>query len=123
MDTVTDLVDRYISIWNETDTERRRALIARTWTADATYLDPLMCAEGRDAIDSMIQGVQTQFPTFRFRRVSGVDTHNDRVRFSWELGPEGGAALAGGIDVGIIVGDHLQSITGFLDFAPKSEVR
>jgi SnoaL-like domain len=115
----TDLVDRYIAIWNETDDERRRTLIARTWTEDSTYLDPLMGGEGRSGIDAMIRGVQAQFPGLLFRRTSEVDAHNDRVRFAWELGPEGGPALAGGVDFGVIVDDRLQTITGFLDFAPK----
>jgi hypothetical protein len=119
MSNFTDLVDRYIAIWNETDDERRRNLIARTWTEDSTYLDPLMLGEGRSGIDAMIRGVQAQFPGLLFRRTSDVDAHNDRVRFAWELGPEGGPALAGGVDFGVVVGDRLQTITGFLDFAPK----
>ena len=119
MSNFTDLIDRYIAIWNETDAKRRRDLIARTWTEDSTYLDPLMRGEGHGGIDSMIQGVQAQFPGLLFRRTSEVDAHNDRVRFTWELGPEGGPALAGGVDFGLITGGRLQAITGFLDFAPK----
>jgi len=119
MSNFTDLVDRYIAIWNETDDKRRRDLIARTWTEDSTYLDPMVRGEGRGGIDAMIRGVQAQFPGLLFRRTSDVDAHNDRVRFAWELGPEGGPALAGGVDFGVIVGDRLQTITGFLDFAPK----
>jgi hypothetical protein len=119
MSNFTDLVDRYIAIWNETDDERRHNLIARTWTEDSTYLDPLMRGEGRSGIDAMIRGVQAQFPGLLFRRTSDVDAHNDHVRFAWELGPEGGPALAGGVDFGVIIGGRLQTITGFLDFAPK----
>ena len=119
MSNFTDLVDRYIAIWNETDDERRRDLIARTWTEDSTYLDPMVRGEGRGGIDAMIRGVQAQFPGLLFRRTSEVDAHNDRVRFAWELGPQGGPALAGGVNFGVIVGHRLQAITGFLDFAPK----
>ena len=119
MSNFTDLVDRYIAIWNETDDKRRRDLIARTWTEDSTYLDPMVRGEGRGGIDAMIRGVQAQFPGLLFSRTSDVDAHNGRVRFAWELGPEGGPALAGGVDFGVIVGDRLQMITGFLDFAPK----
>src|SRR5262245_56419019 len=119
MSNFTDLVDRYIAIWNETGDERRRNLIARTWTEDSTYLDPLMRGESRSGIDAMIRGVQAQFPGLLFRRTSDVDAHNDRVRFAWVLGPEDGPALAGGVDFGVIAGDRLQAITGFLDFAPK----
>jgi len=98
--------------------ERTPCSVAR-WTENSTYLDPLMSGEGRGGIDAMIQGVQAQFPGLLFRRTSDVDAHNDRVRFAWELGPEGGAALAGGVDFGVIAGDRLQAITGFFDFAPK----
>lgn len=115
----TDLVDRYFAAWNETDAARRRDLIARTWTEDAAYVDPLAQGNGRDGIDAMIAAVQTQFPGLRFRRTGDVDTHNDRVRFAWELGPAGGDPLAGGVDFGVIADGRLQSITGFLDFAPQ----
>jgi hypothetical protein len=119
MSNFIDLIDRYIATWNETDAQRRRDLIVRTWTEDSTYLDPIMRAEGHTGIDAMIQGVHAQFPGFRFRRTSGVDAHNDRVRFAWDLGPEGGPAVAGGVDFGVISGGQLKAITGFLDFAPK----
>ena len=121
---MTDLehvVDRYFAMWNELDPARRRALIARTWTEDGSYVDPLMAGEGHDGLDAMVQGVQTQYPGFHFRRTGGLDAHHDRVRFSWEVGPEGGAALAGGVDFAIVAGDRLRAITGFLDFRAKPE--
>src|SRR5688500_5020043 len=74
---VEQVVDQYIAAWNETDPEARRELIARTWTEDGTYLDPLMNGEGHDGIDAMIGGVQTQFPGYRFRRSGELDAHND----------------------------------------------
>jgi len=119
----TELIDRYIAMWNETDAPRRRALIARTWTAQASYLDPLMQGEGHAGIDAMVQAVQAAYPGNRFRRTSEVDLHYGRVRFAWTLGPEGGPALAQGIDFGVLEesgtagaeGALLSSITGFLD--------
>lgn len=120
METVTELIHRYIATWNEVDGERRRELIAQTWTEDAFYIDPMMRGEGRDGIDAMISGVQTQFPGFTLRLVGNVDAHNDWVRFTWELGPEGVDALVGGVDFGVLAGGRIQSITGFLDFAPQA---
>lgn len=116
---VEQIVDRYIAAWNETDPERRRELIARTWTAEGRYLDPLMAGDGHDGIDAMIAGVQSQFPGYRFRRTGDIDAHHDRIRFAWQLGPEGGLPLAGGLDVGVIADGRLAAITGFLDFAPS----
>ncbi len=60
MSDVTAIVDGYIAMWNETDPERRRALVAQTCVEDATYLGPLMDGEGQDGIDAMIAGAQQQ---------------------------------------------------------------
>ena len=115
---LAEVVDRYIETWNETDPARRRALIERAWTEDGTYLDPLMAGEGFAGIDAMIQGFQDRFPGLRCRRSGEIDAHHDRVRFGWAFAPEGGPAVAGGLDVGVVAGDRLRSIVGFVDFAP-----
>ena len=115
---VEQVIDRYIATWNETDPATRRELIARAWTEDGSYLDPLMCGKGLDGIDAMIGGVQTQFPGYRLRRTGELDAHNNVVRFSWKLGPEDGPAVDGSVDFGVVSDGRLRSITGFLDFAP-----
>jgi hypothetical protein len=113
---ITTLIDGYISTWNETDPERRRELVGRTFTDDARYVDPLVQGEGADGIDAMIAGVQERFPGYRFELASGPDAHHDRVRFSWHLVADGGAPLAIGIDFAELGPDgRLQSVTGFLE--------
>jgi SnoaL-like protein len=115
----TDLVDRYIAIWNETDAGCRRALIDETWTPDAVFVDPIMRGDGRDGIDAMIAAVQERFPDHRFRRTSAVDAHNGRIRFRWELGPDAGPVLVAGTDFGEIDATGLLAgIIGFFDQAP-----
>ena len=119
MSSMTDLVDRYIAIWNETDAPRRRALIARTWTDDALYVDPQMRGDGPAGIDAMIAGVQQRFPGLKIRLAGKVDAHNDRLRFGWELGPDSGPAMVAGVDFAVVASDHrLQSVTGFIDRMP-----
>jgi len=53
------------------------------------FENPVDCI---DAIDAMIQAAQKQFPGYRLRLVSGIESHNSYVRFSWSAGgtPEGG---------------------------------
>ncbi len=114
----TDLIDRYIAAWNETDAARRRDLIARTWTEGASYVDPMMNSEGHAGIDAMIAGVQAKFPGYRFSLAGKVDAYQDRVRFSWALAPEGGPALVKGTDFAVVAGDRLREVTGFLDQVP-----
>jgi hypothetical protein len=114
---IEQLVDQYLAVWNETDPDARRALIARTWAEDGTYLDPLLDGKGHAGIDAEIGGAQSQFPGLRFRRTSDVDAHHDVVRFSWALGPEESPTLAG-VDFGVVADGRFQSITGFFDFMP-----
>ncbi len=120
MSSHTDLIDRYIAAWNETDAGRRRDLIAETWTENATYLDPMMKSEGHAGIDAMIAGVQAKFPGHRFSLSGKVDAYQDRVRFSWALAPDGGPALVKGTDFAVVAGNRLQAVTGFLDQVPAA---
>ena len=115
MNTLTDLIDRYIATWNETDVGRRRDLIAQTWSEGASYLDPMLQGEGRDGINAMIAAVQERYPGHRFRRTGEVESHHDRVRFTWDLSPEEGEAVVKGTDFGVVADDRLQAITGFFD--------
>jgi len=116
MENLNELIDRYIAMWNETDESRRRALIARIWTEDASYLDPVMQGNGQAEIDAMVRGVHERFPGHRFRRTSDPDAHHDRVRFSWKLAPEGSAAVVSGTDFAVVAADQrLQTVTGFFD--------
>jgi hypothetical protein len=116
-----NIAERYIAMWNETDAERRRDIIARLWADNGRYVDPLMRGDGPSGIDAMVQGVQQRFPGFRFTLVGKVDGHNDRLRFGWELGDGINPAPVAGIDVGVVAPDgRLQSITGFIDRMPAA---
>jgi ketosteroid isomerase-like protein len=119
MNDLISLIDSYIDIWNEPDTSYRRALIARVWTEDARYVDPLMQGDGHEGIDAMVQAVQERFPRHRFRRIGNVDAFQDRVRFAWSLAPldpaAPGSMRAQGSDFGVLRDGRLQRVTGFLD--------
>lgn len=47
----------YIDLWNERAQHRRSELLNENWTADASYVDPLMKGDGRDGIDALIAGL------------------------------------------------------------------
>ena len=121
MSTVNETIIGYIAAWNETDARRRRDLVARTWTEEGSYLDPLVHGDGHDEISSMMAAVQQRFPGYRFRLAGGIDAHNGRVRFRWEAGGEAGSPLYfAGTDFATLAGDgRFVSVTGFLDAAPS----
>jgi hypothetical protein len=118
MTDVATVVERYIDMWNETDPDRRREIIAQAWTDDASYLDPHMAGDGPEGIDAMVAAVQERFPGHRFRLAAGPDTHHDRVRFGWTLHATDEQAIAAGTDFDNLAGDgRLREVTGFLEAA------
>jgi hypothetical protein len=121
MSDVTTIVDTYLAMWNETDPKRRAQLIERAWTDDGRYSDPMLEAEGPAAIGAMVAGVQAKFPGHRFRRLSGVDTHHDQLRFAWDLVTAEGGVVVAGIDVGTLGADgRLRRVTGFFGEVPAA---
>jgi len=117
---MNDVITRYLECWNETEPAARRKLIDETWAADASYVDPLGEAHGRDAIDATIGAVQQQFPGFVFTLAGPVDAHHRQARFNWGLGPAGTEPLVVGFDVVVTDDeDKLVSVLGFLDKVPS----
>jgi hypothetical protein len=122
MATPSELVARYLAIWNEQDAEKRAALAEQTWVEDPTYIDPLVKASTREEILAFVAGVQAQFPGFEFRPVGTQEVHNDRIRFSWEMvSIADGSSPIAGTDFGYLsVDGRFAEVTGFLDRAPAA---
>lgn len=118
MDT-TSIVDRYFAIWNETGAARRRDLIAETWSEDCRYIDPVASVETPDGVEALVGGFQAQFPGLTFVRTGEVETHHDRLRFTWDLMHTDGVRIAAGTDIAVVdADDRLREVTGFFDQAP-----
>ena len=120
MTDAASIATRYIALWNETDPDRRKALLADLWAEAGTYRDPLMQGEGHDQIDALIAGVQGQFPDFRFTLMGQPDGYGDQVRFSWQLGPAGSDGPIKGTDFATLENGRLTSVVGFLDQVPAA---
>ena len=61
-------------------------MIAKTWTEASSYVAADRRAVGHDWIDAMIEKAQEKFPGYRCHWVSGIEAHNDYVRFSYAAG-------------------------------------
>jgi hypothetical protein len=117
----TSLAERYIAAWNETDPAARRRAVAGVFAEDARYVDPLVEAEGRDAVAATIAAVQQQFPGFVFTPFGPLDAHHDVARFGWGLGPDGSEPVVVGFDVVTTGPDgRIRSVAGFLDRVPDA---
>ena len=121
MSDFTELAEKYIDMWNETDPSARRALINEVWSSDGRYIDPLAAVAGHDQIEAVIAAAQARFAGMTFRLASAVDAHHDQARFTWELGPDGTEAPVVGFDVAQRGGDgRLALVLGFLDKVPAA---
>ncbi len=117
----TRIADRYIAVWNEADIEKRREQLAAGWSAEATYVDPLMSGAGHAGIAEMIEAARAGFPGLSFALDGTPDGHGPFVRFSWALAPQGGARIARGSDVVRLDGDgRIVEVIGFIDEAPRA---
>jgi hypothetical protein len=113
------VVERYFAAWNETNTERRRALVDATWTPDGVYCDPLSLAEGPEAIDEMVAGIQSHYPDHALNLTSAVEEHHGRLRFEWTIFDPSGAPMVEGLDVVELADDgRFQRLSGFFTARP-----
>lgn len=118
MSGIDELARRYLASWNERDPARRRALVEELWTDDAGYLDPIVAAEGRDAIEDVVATAQRQFPGLVYRPAGNVDGHHGVARLPWELAPVGGPPVVIGLAVMVHEQTRLRRVYGFLDPVP-----
>ena len=114
MSNPTTVVDAYFAMLNEADVAARARYIEQAWAEDCAYLDPQLEAKGHTSLSEMVSAIHERFPGFRFSRLSAVDQHHDRVRFSWDFRGPGGELAVAGLDVGTLAPDgRLATITGF----------
>ncbi len=122
MNDLTTVIDAWLEAFAEEDVERRMKLIEQAWSPDGRLVDPPLEGEGYGGLSEATDLVNTHYAGHTFRRVSGIDTHHEFVRYGWELvGPDGAPVIAG-IDVGELAPDgRLRKITGFFGDLPSLE--
>jgi hypothetical protein len=119
MNDPNQLADRYVAMWNESDAERRRALVADLWADDAAHiLDPpeemraiaarpglgltsQLEARGHAELVARATSAYEEWVArggFRFRRGDDAARVADVVTFHWEMVDPDGEVAAGGLD-------------------------
>ena len=113
------VVESYFAAWNETNTERRRALVEAAFAPDGVYCDPLSLAEGPEAIDTMVAGIQAHYPDHALNLTSAVEEHHEVLRFEWTIFQPDGAVMIEGLDVVELASDgRVQRVNGFFSARP-----
>ena len=114
------IADAYIETWNESNADQRRSLLARHWSTQASYVDPLMQASGAEQIAGLVEAVKARFPEFRFQLRGTPNGHGDYVRLAWALGAPGQEAPIEGSDLVELQDGRTSRVIGFIDKAPAA---
>jgi hypothetical protein len=87
MSNVTELIDRYVAVWNEPNAELPRRGFTALWAEDGACIDLCTEARGHDAIETTIAKAYEKFVAkgLVFKTASDADSHHDIVKFNWKL--------------------------------------
>jgi hypothetical protein len=109
MTDINEFVDRYINIWNEPDSGRRRQIIRELWQEDAQHLARTIEAAGHDGIEARVRTAYEKWVKEKgniFRLRDGVDGHHETIKLRWEMLPAaGGEVISIGFDFLVLGGD------------------
>lgn len=120
MDDVTQVIERYLASFNETDATRRRELLGTLYSTDSTYTDPHVDLRGPEEIEGFVAQTQERFPGYTFSLGGPVDAHHNQARFQWHAGPDDAPDQFVGFDVIVTDGDRIRNVYGFMDAAPAA---
>ncbi|MGK5553827.1 nuclear transport factor 2 family protein [Actinomadura kijaniata] len=111
----TEIVRRYVEVWNERDAARRATAMETVLTEDSVYSDPdYEGLEGHAALSEAIDRAQERFGDLRFELDEVLGAHHGHVLFTWRLGVPGAAPAATGHDAAEIAADgRLRRVVGF----------
>ena len=108
------------SVFNERNSDRRRAALGRLYTEDAVLYEPDAVAIGRDAISEAVGKLLASLPPdVAFTAVADAVGHNGAARLFWRAGPSGGPVAATGTDVALLEGGRISRLYVFVDPAPR----
>ncbi|HKO27880.1 MAG TPA: nuclear transport factor 2 family protein [Solirubrobacteraceae bacterium] len=114
------LVTRYLETFNETDGDRRRALLGGLYAPDCTYTDPHVDLQGPEQIDAFIEQTHERFRGVTFTLGGPIDAHHNQARFQWHAGPADAPDTYVGFDVIVAEDGRIRSVYGFMDAAPAA---
>jgi hypothetical protein len=92
----SNLVERYVAVWNEPDETARRKRVAELWAQDGAHFTSTSEARGHDAISARIARAFDRFVgpgEFIFRALNNIDAHHNTIKFNWAMVPVAGGMV------------------------------
>jgi len=103
-------------VFNERNSDRRRAALGELYTVNATLCDPETVATGREAISRAVDNLLRILPPdFVFTATGHAVGHNGAARLFWRAGPPDGPVAITGTDVAHIEDGRIKLLYVFVD--------
>lgn len=103
-------------VFNERNSERRRAAIAELYEPQAVLYEPEAEAMGHTAINAAVERLLANLPAdFAFAVTAPAVGHHGVGRLRWEGGPKNGPAVVSGTDVALLGNGRIRSLYVLLD--------
>src|SRR5262245_18937124 len=100
MNDLNDFVERYVAVWNEPDSTRRRERIAALWTLHGASLHRTLEPRGHAALEQRIAASYDKWVHGRgyvFRSAHHAVGHHDAVMCNWEMVSPDGVVVSLGL--------------------------
>ena len=84
--TVEEMIERYVTSWNEKGLEQFKAAFAECWADDATYTDPnFELVKGVDGIAGLAMISLERIPVRTFSVLTTPEYHHHVGRYNWQV--------------------------------------
>lgn len=101
-----EFITRYVSMWHEPDSARRRDLVVGLWAEDAENYTHKFVVRGIDEIIARVTRAHEEWVASKgyvFQPAGNTDSHHNLVKFFWQMLPKtGGPIVAQGLDVFVL---------------------
>jgi hypothetical protein len=112
---VTAALVAYVAAWNCPDPSQCAELLARCWTAQATYTDPAVRLTGAGELAAHIASRQAARPGAVVEIVGEVRSHHEWATFAWRVRHEAAVPVSGIDCVEFAADGRLNRVVGFFD--------
>ncbi len=121
MKQIPDAFTNMLAAWNERDLAQIRTHIDKSLAENVVFSDPTNFTYCRDAFEAMIKEFRQKYPESVCSRTSGIDSHNNRYRYSWEI-HDGQKVFVKGTDfIQLNENGLVERIDGFFGDLPNLE--
>jgi hypothetical protein len=121
MKSIPEAFTNISNAWNEKDLTKIRSQVDKSVAENIVFADPSNYIHGIEAFENMVKEFRGKYPESVVKRTSGLDSHNRRYRYSWEI-YIGDMMIVKGFDVATLNETGLiERIDGFFGDLPPLE--